>query len=197
VTYWFGFVPVLDEVLFAHVEDRLDRAFDGAAWLRRRFPGGRTAEVRAVVHDAAVVEAGATGVVGGSRKRVFAEVRIPAVWFGPQAGGSLGFRLMGAALLGLDAIGAAYDLGPCPLHPPGRKLRRPLLPSLAEAGKGFEPAVGRLVAGLPADRLLLLAGSETAADRRWQRTVAQRLAAAPMPHDDEEEVSAWTAPRPV
>lgn len=198
MTYWFGFVPVLGEAMSAHVEDRVDRAFDGAAWLRRRFPGGRTAEVRTVLHDAARAEAGDTGTVGGSRKRVFATVRLPSVWFDPAAGAALGFRLMGAAPLGLEAIGAAFELGPCPPHPPGRKLRRPLLPAPGAAGgDGFEAAVLRLVAGLAADRLLLVAGAQTPQERVWQRAVAARLAAAPLPHEAEEEVSAWTAPRPV
>ncbi len=181
-------------VVAGHVRDRVDRAFDGGAWLRRRFGPSRTVELRLVATAVPVPSAGGAGRLGGHRKRLVAEVLVPAAWFpggwGVDAGsGLLGFRLMGAALLGLDAIGAAFGLGPCPLRTPGPRLRREQRLDHTE-DDALEAAVDRLTAALPpGGRLLLIAGDDADEDRPWHRAVAARLEATPLP---DAEVPAWT-----
>ncbi|GAB3870911.1 hypothetical protein ACFPIJ_04985 [Dactylosporangium cerinum] len=193
MTYWLDIETTgADSLVVGHVQDRVDRAFDGGKWLRQRFGATRTVELRMVATAAPVASAGGAAKLGGHRRRLVAEVRVPAVWFpgtwAVDAGsGLLGFRLMGATLLGLDAIGAEFGLGPCPLRTPGTRLRREQQLDCTE-DDALEAAVDRLTAALPPGRLLLVAGDEADEDRPWHRAVAARLAATPV---TDAEVPAW------
>jgi hypothetical protein len=195
VNYWLDIETTgADSLVVGHVQDRVDRAFDGGAWLRQRFGPSRTVELRMVATAAPVPSVGGTGKTGGHRKRLVADVRVPLAWFpgtwGVDAGsGLLGFRLMGAVLLGLDAIGAEFGLGPCPLRTPGPRLRREQRLDCT-GDDALEAAVDRLTAVLPPGRLLLVAGDEADEDLPWHRAVAARLDATPLA---DAEVPAWTA----
>lgn len=213
MTYWFSLVAHEEwkggaghlaalpgaELLYAQVEERVDQAFAGEAWLRRRFAGNRTVELRAALHEGMAVEVADVTAVGGSRKRVVGDLRLPADWFRGRADGVLGFRLMAAAVRGLHQVGADLGLGVCPLRSPGKGVRRGTDFGLFAPAEPAQVAlVGRRVlAGAGRDTLIVVAGSELPEDRSWQREVVRKLGGTARIRDGVEEVSVWTAPRPT
>jgi hypothetical protein len=208
--YWFTYLSHLNdatgaepppaehaaiELLFAQAEARVDRAFLGQRWLRRRFGSDRTVEVRCTTHDAATVEVARVLTVGGSRKRVVAEARLPSDWFAGRIDGLLGLRLMATATRSLRAIGDELGLGTCPLRTsdPDRGRVAEIEPFGPRRADPLDAVVAGLLDRAPRDALLVVAGSNDPADRPWQDEVVRRLRATR--HDDERP-SVWRAPLP-
>ncbi|WP_433083857.1 hypothetical protein ACQP1P_05905 [Dactylosporangium sp. CA-052675] len=118
MTFWFGLEPA-EDLTDAWVGDAVDRAFDGPAWLRPRFPGGREVVLSPRPSPSGTVTVTSIRRVGGSRKRLTADLHVP------RAHRHHRFALLRAAVLGLAAVGAELGLGPCPLRRPGRGVRAP------------------------------------------------------------------------
>jgi hypothetical protein len=159
MTYWFTLEPA-GSTLDIWVQDAVDRAFDGPAWLRPRFPAGREVVLHPRTTTAGDVRVTGIARVGGSRKRLTADLHVPA----PHRASRFG--LLHAAAVALSAIGTEFALGPCPLRDPARGVRAPLAAALA-----------RPAPHVPPGRLLLLGGDP--ADGAWHAEVAARLGATP------------------
>nr|BFE63055.1 hypothetical protein GCM10020063_075810 [Dactylosporangium thailandense] len=170
MTYWFGLEPA-EDLTDAWVGDAVDRAFDGPAWLRPRFPGGREVILSPRPSPSGTVAVTSIRRVGGSRKRLTADLHVP----GPHRHHR--FALLRAAVLGLAAVGAEFGLGPCPLRRPGRGVRAPLIPGTPRPAPEAEPG-----------RLLLVAGDPV--DAEWHEAVAARLGATRT--SEATWISTWT-----
>ncbi|WP_433215513.1 hypothetical protein ACQP00_05995 [Dactylosporangium sp. CS-047395] len=155
--YWFDLEPA-EGLADRWAADAVDRAFDGPSWLRPRFPAGRAVILRLRSTLAADVTVTAVASIGGSRKRLTADVHLPAHRRRSR------FGLLHAAVVGLTAIGTEFALGPCPLRRPDRPVRAPLI-----------PLPSRPPVTVPPGRLLLVAGDPV--DGAWHDEVAARLSA--------------------
>jgi hypothetical protein len=102
-------------IVVAHsVEDRLNRCFAGAAWLKQRFPARSSVRVHLLPHDdtAVSVEYLRKKNYGGP-KELRCGLRIPASWCSdpPVGDGLTGLRLFQAVQHALHAIGDQYGIG--------------------------------------------------------------------------------------
>jgi len=115
--------------LYAHAEDRIERAFDGSRWLKGKFPAGSMLQIdtRVSAVETIVVEKTKTKNYGGP-KEITCRTLIPAAWFKSPDDGLLAIRILNAVLSVLRHVGDAYGLGgPPPLRSPGRDPQSPPL----------------------------------------------------------------------
>jgi hypothetical protein len=172
--------------LTGSLADRVERAYDGAQWLKQRFPAGTAVRVDLRVQSADEVSVGTlrTKSHGGRNKDIICPVAVPSAWFQSGHGdGVLAIQMLRAVLQGLHSVGDRHELGPLPLRSPASDPGKPAAENPFAPRSCKESPYERTASELReivADimpNFFVLAATETA-DRRMadaQRTVAQAL----------------------
>lgn len=124
-------------LVVAHsVEDRLNRCFAGAAWLKQRFPARSSVRVHLLPRsDTAVSVEYLRKKNYGGPKEIRCGLRLPSSWFSnpPVGDGLTGLRLFQAVQHALHAIGDQYGIGAPAAVGPNADRGRP------ELGNPFRP----------------------------------------------------------
>lgn len=182
-----------------------ERAFVGAAWLKRRFPARSHVNIRLKLSAGDRLEVGtprATKYDGP--KEITCRADIPARWFAEPGDALLGIRILRAVLQVLNTIGKHYDLGPPPIRSAKADAGKPALTDLF-APRPIEPpmfqqaadSIDRIVDGMSPTELVL--GAVEPASRGIQRkrtAVAESLGVVEseqtFPAGEEQQVRVWT-----
>jgi hypothetical protein len=99
-------------VVARHVNDRVNRCFAGAAWLKQRFPARSYVRVHLMPRDDASVSVEYLRKKNwGGPKELLCGLRIPSVWFADRSDALMGLREFQAVLHALRAIGDRYGIG--------------------------------------------------------------------------------------
>ncbi|GGQ83760.1 hypothetical protein [Couchioplanes azureus] len=201
LAYWRATVVVAESV-----EDRLNRCFAGAAWLKQRFPARSAVMVHLLPHDDTSVSVEYLRKKNcGGPKEIRCGLRIPSSWFSdPHVGDGLtGLRLFQAVQQALHAIGEEYGIGtPAAVGPSaGRsrpELEDPFRPRPSGPSRYAAAAVHlqRLAHSTDPDQLLLVAKEPLSGIvTRQHQTVLDALGAVGARHTvatPDGEVTAWT-----
>ncbi|MGW4945030.1 hypothetical protein ACWEOZ_25955 [Actinoplanes sp. NPDC004185] len=163
-----GRVAYGQALVVAHsVEDRFNRCFAGAAWLKQRFPARSSVRVHLLPRDDTVVSAEYLRKKNyGGPKEIQCGLRLPSSWFQdpPVGDGLTGLRLFQAVQHALHAIGDRYGIGTPAAVGPHADRGRPALvdpfrrpPSGPSRYAAAALELQRLAHSTPPDQLILVA----------------------------------------
>ncbi len=193
-------------LVVAHsVEDRLNRCFAGAAWLKQRFPARSAVRVHLLPHDGTAVSVEYLRKKNyGGPKEIRCGLRLPSFWFcdPPVGDGLTGLRLFQAVQHALHAIGDHYGIGTSAAAGPHADRGRP------ELGNPFRPPpsgpsryaaaaleLQRLAHSTQPDQLVLVAkAAPSATVAKQHQAVIEALGTVVARHTvaaAEGEVQAW------
>ncbi|GAA3347027.1 hypothetical protein GCM10020358_60260 [Amorphoplanes nipponensis] len=202
-----GRVAYGQAMVVAHsVEDRVNRSFAGAAWLRQRFPARSCVQVQLLPRDDTVVGVEYVRKKNyGGPKEIRCGLRLPAAWFAdpPIGDGLTGLRLFQAVQHALHAIGDQYGIGvPAAVGPAadrGRpELENPFRPPPSGPSRYAAAALElqRLAHSTRPDQMVLVAKEPpSAAVAEQHRAVIEALGTVVARHTvatPDGEAEAWT-----
>ncbi|MEU1363443.1 hypothetical protein ABZ356_26780 [Micromonospora zamorensis] len=168
------------------IEVALQRAVDGATWLRRSFPARSYLRLDLTAHTGAEPSVRHVRTRGqGGAKEIRYLVGLPVAWFAVPGDGLLALRIFRALLGALAAVGVEQGLGTPPVRVPGSYPGRPELvdlfvpPADRHAGAAVTAdRVREVIDGMEPDQLVLAATvPATRAVRRDREVVVRALGA--------------------